>query len=345
MPMSAFLIDPAADARWLRFLDSAAGTSIFHHPAWLQVLGETYGYAPVCIMASDDAGAAGALPLMEVRSWLTGNRAVCLPFSDTCGAITRSEEARRALLGFADTLRGERRWQYVEMRDSSVGDGYVPAARYKRHVTRLQRDPDALLQTFNQHARRKLRRARAMRVRVERRADDQAIAAFIRLNALTRRRHGVLPQPDSLFRSIQQHLLGRGLGFLGVATIGGEIVAASLFLHWKDTIVYKYGASDDRALPSAANYAVMWDALCWGCEQGFTWFDFGRSDLAGEGLLQFKRGWGSEEQDLVYARRSDAATTRANDEPGLQERLKPLISRMPLPLLKMIGVRAYPHVG
>jgi CelD/BcsL family acetyltransferase involved in cellulose biosynthesis len=276
---------------------------------------------------------------------LTGHRAVCLPFSDTCGAIARNEEARRALLRFAGELRQQRRWQYLEMRDSSVPDGYTAGARYKRHVTRLGSDPEALLQSFNQHARRKLRRAQAMCVRVERRTDDRAMTAFIRLNALTRRRHGVLPQPDLLFTSIQKHLLVPGSGFLGVATIGGEIVAASLFLHWKNTIVYKYGASDDRALPSAANYAVMWDALRWGCEQEFTRFDFGRSDLGGEGLLQFKRGWGSEEQDLVYARLSDDMRAGARGEAGLRERLKPLISRLPVPLLKMIGVRAYPHVG
>jgi len=343
--VNSVLIDPAADPQWLSFLGSAEDASIFHHPAWLTVLGETYRYTPVCLMASDDGRAVGVLPLMEVRSWLTGKRAVCLPFSDACGALVRDESALRALLHVADELRNERRWSYVEIRNSVVPDGFTPSGHYKRHVTDLRRDPETLLQTLNQHARRKLRKAETSGVRVEQRTDDEALREFIRLNALTRRKHGVLPQPDSLFWNIQKRLLEPGLGFLGVATLDGRIVAANLFLHWKDTIVYKYGASDDRAAASAAGYAVMWDAMRWGCEHDFTRFDFGRTDVTGEGLLQFKRGWGSREMDLVYARRSDTMNGIERSEPGLQDRLKPLISRLPVPVLKLIGARAYPHVG
>lgn len=345
--MNVFLIDPAADRRWLSFLGSDPAASIFHHPAWLKVLGDTYGYQPACVMAEDDGRPAGALPLMEVRSWLTGSRAVCLPFSDTCGAVARDDAAHRALLSFAEQLRTERSWRYLEIRNSVVPDGFSPSARYKLHVTELGRDPEAVLKTFNQHSRRKLRKAEASHVRVERRVDDEALHAFIRLNALTRRKHGVLPQPDALFWNIQKGLLQSELGFLGVATLDGAIVAVNLFLHWNRTVVYKYGASDDRALPAAANYAVMWDAIRWGCEQGYSRFDFGRSDLTGEGLLQFKRGWGSQELDLVYARRSATinGAPASDDEPGLQERLKPLIARLPVTLLKIIGGRAYPHVG
>jgi CelD/BcsL family acetyltransferase involved in cellulose biosynthesis len=346
--LNASLIDPASDPRWLPFLESDACASIFHHPAWLKLLSDTYGYEPVCIIADDGGRVAGVLPLMEVRSWLTGRRAVCLPFSDTCGPIARDDAAHRALIEFGEGLGKERGWRYLEIRNSIIPGGFAPSARYKLHVTELARDPEAVLKTFNQHSRRKLRKAEASRVRVEHRVDDEALRAFIRLNALTRRKHGVLPQPDSLFLNIQKGLLEAGLGFLGVATLDNEdeVVAANLFLHWNGTVVYKYGASAERASPVAANYAVMWDAIRWGCEQGYSRFDFGRSDLDGEGLLQFKRGWGSREIDLVYARRS-STTPRAepSSEPGLQERLKPVISKMPVSLLKIIGGCAYPHVG
>ena len=339
------MIDPAADPQWLSFLGTTEDASIFHHPVWLTVLSDTYGYTPVCLIATDNGRAAGVLPLMEVRSWLTGQRAVCLPFSDACGPLVRDQAALRALFERADELRRERRWGYVEIRNSVVPDGFSPSAQFKRHVAGLHRDSGVMLQTFNEHARRKLRKAETSGVRVAHRTDDEALHAFIRLNALTRRKHGVLPQPDSLFRSIRKHLLEPGLGFLGVGTLDGRIVATNLFLHWKDTVVYKYGASDDRASASGASYAVMWDAMRWACEHGFTRFDFGRTDVTAEGLLQFKRGWGSRETDLVYARRSDSTSTIRNAEPGLQARLRPLISRMPVPVLKLIGARAYPHVG
>jgi CelD/BcsL family acetyltransferase involved in cellulose biosynthesis len=338
-------IDPFADPRWLKVLEDDPDGSIFHHPAWLQALHDTYGYSPVCLMATEGDSCAGILPLMEVRSWVTGNRAVCLPFSDTCGPVARDETARRALLQHAGELKQQRKWKYLEIRDSTIPAGFGPSARYKLHRSELGKDPDALLRTLNQHSRRKLKKAQSSGVRVERRTDDEALRAFIRLNALTRRKHGMLPQPDSFFRNIQKRILDAGLGFIGAATLDGQIVATNVFLHWSKTVVYKYGASDDRALSAGANYAVMWDAMRWSCEHGFSAFDFGRTDLHGEGLLQFKRGWGSLESDLVYARLSDAPAEPRDDAPGLQERLKPVISMMPVPILKLLGGKAYPHVG
>ncbi len=343
--MKVVQTDPSADPQWLDFLQTAPDASAFYHPAWLKVLSETYDYAPVCLKATQGDSCVGIFPLMEVRSRLTGARAVCLPFSDTCGPIVRDESALRALLQGADELRNKWRWKYVEIRNSIVPDGFRTGARYKLHRTELGGDPGALLKRFNQQSRRKLRRAESVGVRVEQRTDAEALRAFIRLNALTRRKHGVLPQPDSFFWNIQKNILDTGLGFIGVATLAGRIVATNVFLLWNRTVLYKYGASDERALSSAANYAVMWDAMRWACERNFSLFDFGRSDLTNEGLLLFKRGWGSQEYDLIYARRSATTDERLDDSSGLQQRLKPIVSMIPVPILKLIGSKVYRHVG
>lgn len=343
--MNVVQVDPFSDSRWLRFIENDADASIFYHPVWLDVLHQTYRYQPICLMAETTDQPLGVLPMMEVRSWLTGHRAVCLPFSDVCGVIARDDSVHRALLASADQLCDERSWRYLEIRSSVVPQGFRPGAHYKLNLIELRDDPDAMLRTFNQQTRRKLRKANAMNVRVERRTDDDALQAFVRLNALTRRRLGALPQPDSLFANIQRCLLRNGHGFFGVATLGREILAASVFLHWNGTVTYKYGASNDRARTIAASYAVMWDAIRWSCEHGFSRFDLGRSDLLDRGLLQFKRGWGSREFDLTYARRGAVSKRAPSAEPRQHDWLKPLISKMPVSLLKIIGARAYPHAG
>jgi CelD/BcsL family acetyltransferase involved in cellulose biosynthesis len=343
--MNVVQIDPFADARWLAFLEGAQGASIFHHPAWLKVLRETYDYSPICLAAIEADSLVGLLPLMEVRSWLTGNRAVCLPFSDMCGAVVQNESALRALLRCAEELRNDRAWKYVEIRDSGVSDRFGTVARYKLHRTLLGGDPEALFRTLSQQSRRKLRKAEKVGVSVERRTDPEALRAFIQLNALTRRKHGVPPQPDSFFWNIERIILKAGLGFIGTATLEGRIVATAVFLHWKNTIVYKFGASDEEALSAAANYSVMWDAMRWGCEHDFSLFDFGRSDLRNEGLLQFKKGWGSQESDLIYVRCGASIEGRTSDSPGKLERVKPIISRIPLPILKLVGRKVYAHIG
>ena len=139
-------------------------------------------------------------------------------------------------------------------------------------------------------------------------------------------------------------MLEAGLGFIGTATLDGRILATALFLHWNKTIVYKYSASDERARSVKASHAVIWDAVRWGCDHGFTRLDLGRSDSTNEGLLQFKRGWGSQESDLLYTRLGAGINDHAST-PGKLARLKPAISRIPLPILKFLGRRVYGHIG
>ncbi len=343
--MSVAHIDPLSDARWLAFLEQAPGASIFHHPAWLKILADTYNFSPVCLVATEAQQIVGLLPLMEVRSWLTGKRGVCLPFSDSCGPVVSSDSALAAILQTCETLRQERRWKYVEIRNLVLAQGFKTSARYKSHRTALCADPEALFKTLNQQSRRKVRKAEKAGVVVTRRVDEEALAAFIRLNAQTRKKHGVPPQPDTFFLNMWRDMLSNGLGFIGTATIDDRIVSTAVFLHWKDKLVYKYGASDGAALDAAANYAVMWNAMQWGCEHGFLDFDLGRSDLAGEGLLQFKSGWGSRESELCYFRQGPHIKDETEGSTSMLARLKPLVSNTPLPILKIVGRSLYAHIG
>jgi CelD/BcsL family acetyltransferase involved in cellulose biosynthesis len=344
--MNVFQIDPIADARWLTFLENTPGASIFHHPVWFEVLRETYGYLPVCLAATEADYLVGVLPLMEVKSWFTGNRAVCLPFSDTCGALVKNGSALQALLRYSEELRKHRKWKYVEIKDSIASDNFRMTTHYKLHRISLGNDTEALFKTLKvTQIQQSIIKAQKLGVLVERRTDQEALRSFIYLNAVTRRKHGVPPQPDSFFRNIAKKIFESGLGFIGTATLDGQIIATALFLHWNNTIIYKYSASDERARSAKASHAILWDTMRWGCEHGFTLFDLGRSDLTNEGLLQFKRGWGSQESDLIYVRHVANINDHANAPSEMLEHLKPLISAIPLPLLKLVGSKLYAHIG
>jgi CelD/BcsL family acetyltransferase involved in cellulose biosynthesis len=82
------LIDPITDPRWLRLVQRSREASIFHHPRWLALLADCYGWelrAPV--LAADDGELTAGLPLARVQSRLTGKRLVALPFSDLCAPL------------------------------------------------------------------------------------------------------------------------------------------------------------------------------------------------------------------------------------------------------------------
>ena len=73
------------DPDWLCFISNHPDATIFHHPAWADLLSDCYGYTPFAAAMQDESGEiVNGLPLMEVNSWLTGRRIVSMPFSDFC---------------------------------------------------------------------------------------------------------------------------------------------------------------------------------------------------------------------------------------------------------------------
>ena len=80
-------INPLAGSRWDDLASIHPDQTIFHHSAWARVLVETYGHQPFYLNVSVDGADAALVPLMEVRSCITGCRGVSLPFSDFAGPL------------------------------------------------------------------------------------------------------------------------------------------------------------------------------------------------------------------------------------------------------------------
>jgi lipid II:glycine glycyltransferase (peptidoglycan interpeptide bridge formation enzyme) len=106
-------------------------------------------------------------------------------------------------------------------------------------------------------------------------------------------------QPRRFFQHLHR-LFAEDLGFVLSAYKEGRIIASAVFLAWNGSLVYKYSASDYEHRRLCGSNAVLWNAISWACEQGLRTLDFGRTDSDNEGLRNFKRSWGAEEQQLTY---------------------------------------------
>jgi len=63
------------DPRWTAFIESQPDATLFHHPAWVQVLAEAYGYHAFLIVHRDEDGnIVAGMPVLDVRNALRGRR-------------------------------------------------------------------------------------------------------------------------------------------------------------------------------------------------------------------------------------------------------------------------------
>jgi CelD/BcsL family acetyltransferase involved in cellulose biosynthesis len=334
-------LDPVEDPRWEAFVSSAPHASVFHHPRWLELLRDQYGYRMMaCCMTDRDGGVRAGLPLALVSSRLTGRRLVALPFSDVCPPLS-GDGAEHGLAAALNDLRVS---LGIELRVHGplVGVGR-PGPAYHHHLVDLEPEVEAVQRRFTRRqALQGVRRAQREGVVVEHRTDPEALACFYRLHAATRRRQGIPTQPRRFILSFAG-LFDRELGFVSLASVGGRPIAAAVFLVFNGVLTYKYGASDARFLDRRPNNLLFMEAIRWGCEQGLHTFDMGRTDLGHESLRAFKLMWGAEEHLLQYTELGEQDVARRSVQPPAAMHL--LIRRAPPILSRGLGELFYRHVG
>jgi CelD/BcsL family acetyltransferase involved in cellulose biosynthesis len=342
-------IDPLTDSRWDDLVASHPKASAFHHSGWLRALALTYGYKPLVITS---AGAGQRLTdgmvFCQVRSWITGNRLVSLPFSDHCEALLRDEHD---LPQFAARIRAEcdrGHWKYVELRplsscdqpgsqpDSSFGE----SSSYWFHTLDLSPSIEQIFRGLHKNSiQRRIRRAEREGLSYETGRSEKLLDDFYRLMLLTRRRHRLPPQPRAWFRNLISDT-GPDLT-IRLARKDGAAVAALLTLRHGNNVIYKYGGSDERFHHLAGMPFLFWRLIEESKSTRAEQIDFGRTDLENDGLTAFKDRFGTVRRRMTYFRYPEAVRQRRIGQSAVQR----IFSVLPDAVLSCAGNLGYRHLG
>ncbi len=295
---------------------------------------------------------SNGLAVCYVNSWLTGHRMVSLPFSDHCEPITEQAAELDALLSALQRELREEDLQYVEIRPVRNVDNFASFSTashsYCFHQLDLSLDTETLFRNCHKDStQRKIRRAEREELTYEDGRSQSLLATFYQLLLLTRRRHGVPPQPKRWFQNLID-CFGEALK-IRVASKNSQALAAILTLRFKDTLVYKYGCSDDRFHHLGGMHLLFWKAIQEAKGDGLTVLDLGRSDLENTGLVTFKDRWGSTRSVLTYYRLSASQHPRKSlrtPGTGWKRRSAGLVlSYLPDQVFCSVGNLLYAHLG
>ena len=175
---------------------------------------------------------------------------VALPFSDLCPPLVAEDAPAGVPAAFAAELEALR----APRRRPARG------ARGRRACSRTRRPASGSATTCSPSSRTSTRSRAGSRGRRSRaacggraakgcsaefRTDRPALEDFYRLHVATRRRLGVPTQPRRFILAFEA-LFAAGLGFVLLVRRGDRPVAAAVFLAFGATLLYKYGASNER---------------------------------------------------------------------------------------------------
>ncbi|MDR3575118.1 MAG: GNAT family N-acetyltransferase [Anaerolineaceae bacterium] len=299
---SLLIIDPK-DERWLEYIQRNCHSNIFHHPYWLQLLTECYGFkAFICAVMGKTDNIIAGLPVMEINSRFSGQRWVSLPFSDYCLPLYDDLESFNKIIDFLINPLKVNHLPVIELRWAFPKRPEIyPYSEYVLHKVNLSPDKKEVFGRIKTKYRRLTRKAEEKGITVKCGNSEEQLDAFYSLHLKTRHRIGVPIQPRKFFNLLREYLLKRDLGFIVLTYKGTEALEAAIFLHWQKTLTYKFSASSGMERNLSPIDPLMSLAINWGCENYFDELDLGRTDYSNIGLRFFKNRWGAVEIPLVYS--------------------------------------------
>lgn len=303
-------VDPRTDPLWCE-LTCRAPSSVFHSPAWIQVLSDTYSWEPGAHVVVDDQGRPqGGLPFCRISD-IFGSRIVALPFSDYCDPLVLAPQAWPLL---SAALLSEGCPVALRCLHSSLplaDEQFALVKQAKWHALDLRADTEVLWNQIEDSAHRAIRKSQRAGIHVRPAQSEQELRAFFEMHLKVRKnKYGLLAQPFAFFQNIWRRFMDQQQGFLLLALNGNTIVAGDLFLEWKGTLFYKFNASLIDNLSSRPNDLLIWEAMQCGKRRGFASLDLGLSDWDQTGLVRYKRKFGAAEKTISFLRHgsTNAAT-------------------------------------
>ncbi len=331
---------------WNRFVEVNGGPP---YTSWeWGDLCEYYGHVPIRLCAKSEGKSYGCLPVVHVKSHLFGNVLISMPYSEHGSTVIssgeRREEARRLLMNRVRELADERGVEYICLRGARHPgtEDYLRVSQALTFEVDVGQNTERLWSSTETRFRTAVRNAEDQNVRVERATSASDVADFYDLYAETLRRHGIPPHSLGFFRRMWDVLDEQDRLELLFARRPGDTtpIATALLLTFGDRVHYKLAASNADGRQSNAGPLVLWEAMRWASENGYSTFDLGRT-RKGTGVYEFKRSLNGRElylDDLYYY--PGQFVPPPNPDQGAFRPLIRLWKELPLELTTLIG----PHI-
>ncbi len=343
--MNMEIVNPVDYPHWDDLVLATNKYSIFHSSHWAKVLCNSYHHSPAYFIGTEKEHLLALIPIMGISSILTGRRGVSLAFSDYCEPIAADQGTFLVLLGHIIDYARECGWKYLEMRGGEEYLADAPAsAEYLCHWLVLDDNEEALLSRFRGNTRWSIRKAVQEGVEVNVDATLDSIKEFYRLHCLTRKRHGVPPQPFHFFRNIHDCILDQGLGSVVLASHKNRTIAGAVCFRYGTRALYKYSASDSDYRQLCANNLVLWEAIKHYAVNGCDLFCLGRTERDNKGLHYFKNGWGTVEEKIRYFTYDITKRRFVGKDKKPNSLSSRIMQKLPACILKASGELLYRHM-
>jgi lipid II:glycine glycyltransferase (peptidoglycan interpeptide bridge formation enzyme) len=288
-----------------------------------------------------------------LRSILTGNRLVSIPYATLCDPLVATadqmERLMQALLDLAEALR----MKTSEIRTFQCGlcssdDRFWNQNIYRHHYILLDREPEKIKQSFDRtNVRQRIQRAQKSDIVVEKAEHASDMADFYKLHIMTRKKLGLPPQPLKFFKHLWNTFAPAQQLTLLFAKKDNEILSSIIMFKFKDRVSVEFLASNEAFMSLSPNHMLFWEGIQSAYNEGYKIFDFGRTAVANESLMNFKKRWGTVVVDLpqYYYPKQAFAGYQGPEETLAYKLVRKAVIKLPENACLLLSKFLYRHLG
>lgn len=167
-------------------------------------------------------------------------------------------------------------------------------------VLNITKDTKELLADMHAKHRYNIALAGRKKVKVEFSTKEGDIYKFLDLNRKTALKNKIQTHSDEHYKLLWKTLLKNNAGFLALANVEGEVIAANMMVNFGQAVTYLHGAADYNYRQYMAPHLLQWETIKKAKEEGYKIYDFwgiapsDGSKPSWEGFSRFKKGFGGE---------------------------------------------------
>lgn len=329
-------------AAWDAFVAASEGATFCHLAGWSGVMREVFGHESLYLVAADDAGGwRGVLPLIHVRSPLTGQHILSVPYLNDGGPLG-DEPARAALASHAVELAERAGVRLLELRARRRIPGpLAPVARKIAVHLALPASADELWRSgFRAKLRSQIRRP--ITEGMETRFGPDQLEPFYRVFAHNMRDLGTPVLPRRFFERIAATFPDQVV--FGAVYHHGRAVGAGCGFLWREEFEITWASTLREYNPLSPNMLLYWSLMELMIARGARRFNFGRCS-PGSNTHRFKLQWGGVEVALPWLqwpRPADGAV--AEPDGRFMQLAAQSWRRLPLPVANLVGPKLASHL-
>jgi FemAB-related protein (PEP-CTERM system-associated) len=178
--------------------------------------------------------------------------------------------------------------QFAEFRSVDAVFGDLPVMDDKvTFLLELNKDPEIIFKGFNSKLRNQIRKARKSKLTTQF-GGLELLPDFYRIFSWKMHSLGTPVWGYSHFENILK--VFPGTAQIIMVKKDEKSIAGGLVLAFKDRLYVPSAAAYRSALKYCPNHALYWDVIKKGCEEGYGYFDFGRSRIDSS-TYKFKIQW------------------------------------------------------